>query len=55
MKELDFKQLDFSLATTEEIIKELTSRAKDKRKYNITRYGTQKQFAEHIGMSFRSY
>ena len=35
MKELDFKQLDFSLATTEEIIKELTSRAKDKRKYNI--------------------
>lgn len=49
------KELDFSLATTEEIIKELTSRAKDKRKYNITRYGTQKQFAEHIGMSFRSY
>ena len=49
------KELDFSLATTEEIIKELSSRAKDKRKHNITRYGTQKQFAEHIGMSFRSY
>lgn len=49
------KEVDFSLATTEEIIKELAFRAKDKRKHNITRYGTQKQFAEHIGMSFRSY
>lgn len=55
MQEIDFKQLDFSLATTEEIIKELASRARDKRKRNSTRYGTQKQFAEHIGMSFRSY
>ena len=49
------KEVDFSLATTEEIIKELAFRAKDKRKHNIARYGTQKQFAEHIGMSFRSY
>ena len=49
------KEVDFSLATTEEIIKELSSRAKDRRKHNITRYGTQKQIAEHIGMSFRSY
>ncbi len=55
MQEIDFKQLDFSLATTEEIIKELAQRAKDKRKRNSSRYGTQKQFAEHIGMSFRSY
>ena len=55
MQEIDFKQLDFSLATTEEIIKELAKRAKDKRKRNSSRYGTQKQFAEHIGMSFRSY
>ncbi|MDD2699571.1 MAG: hypothetical protein PHF17_12355 [Arcobacteraceae bacterium] len=55
MQEIDFKQLDFSLATTEEIIKELAKRAKDKRKRNSARYGTQKQFAEHIGMSFRSY
>jgi len=49
------REIDFSLATTEEIIKELASRAKQKRKQNSTRYGTQKQFAEHIGMSFRSY
>ena len=49
------KEVDFSLATTEEIIKELAFRAKDKRKHNIARYGTQKQFAQHIGMSFRSY
>ncbi|MBP9612647.1 MAG: hypothetical protein KBE05_03660 [Sulfurospirillum sp.] len=44
-------EIDFTLATTQEIIKELASRAKKKRKKN----GTQKQFAEHIGMSFRSY
>lgn len=49
------KELDFSLATTSEIIKELASRAKYKRKQDKARYGTQKQFAEHIGMSFRSY
>lgn len=49
------QEIDFSLATTDEIIKELASRAKDKRKRNSSRYGTQKQFAEHIGMSFRSY
>ena len=55
MKEVDFKQLDFSLATTEEIIKELASRVKQKRKRNSARYGTQKDFAAHIGMSFRSY
>lgn len=48
-------EIDFSLATTEEIIKELASRAKQKRKRNSSRYGTQKEFAEHIGMSFRSY
>ena len=44
-------EIDFTLATTQEIIKELASRAKKKGKKN----GTQKQFAEHIGMSFRSY
>lgn len=44
-------EIDFTLATTQEIIKELASRAKQKRKKS----GTQKQFAEHIGMSFRSY
>ena len=44
-------EIDFTLATTQEIIKELASRAKKKRKKN----GTQKQFAEHIGMSFRTY
>lgn len=48
-------EIDFSLATTEEIIKELASRAKQKRKRNSTKYGTQKEFASHIGMSFRSY
>ncbi len=47
--------IDFSLASTQEIIKELALRAKQKRKRNIARYGTQKQFAEHIGMSYRSY
>jgi len=49
------REIDFSLASTEEIIKELASRAKQKRKKNSARYGTQKEFAEHIGMSFRSY
>jgi transcriptional regulator with XRE-family HTH domain len=49
------REIDFSLATTGEIIKELASRAKQKRKRNSTRYGTQKEFAAHIGMSFRSY
>ncbi|MDQ1338277.1 MAG: hypothetical protein QG617_1244 [Campylobacterota bacterium] len=48
-------EVDFSLATTEEIIKELASRAKHKRKQNSAKYGTQKEFAQHIGMSFRSY
>lgn len=47
--------MDFSLATTQEIIKELASRAKQKRKRNSTKYGTQKEFAAHIGMSYRSY
>ena len=48
-------EIDFSLATTEEIIKELAKRAKQKRKRNSAKYGTQKEFATHIGMSFRSY
>lgn len=49
------KELDFSLATTEEIIKELSQRAKQKRKKNMRYYGDQKTFAAHIGMSYRSY
>lgn len=49
------REIDFSLATTEEIITELAKRAKQKRNKNSARYGTQKEFAEHIGMSFRSY
>jgi len=48
-------EIDFSLATTGEIIKELATRAKQKRKRNSARYGTQKEFAAHIGMSYRSY
>lgn len=48
-------EIEFSLATTQEIIKELAQRAKQKRKRNSARYGTQKEFAAHIGMSFRSY
>ena len=48
-------EIDFSLATTEEIIKELAQRAKQKRKKNSAKYGTQKAFAAHIGMSFRRY
>lgn len=49
------REVDFSLATTQEIIKELALRTKQKRKRNRTRYGTQKEFAAHIGMSYRSY
>jgi len=49
------REIDFTLATTEEIIKELALRAKQKRKRNSARYGTQKEFAAHIGMSYRSY
>ena len=49
------RDIDFSLSTTQEIIKEFASRAKRKRKQNIETYGTQKEFAQHIGMSFRSY
>jgi len=49
------REMDFSLATTEEIIKELAQRAKQKRKKNSAKYGTQKEFATHIGMSYRSY
>jgi len=42
----------FELATTKEIIKELASRAKAKRK----KVGmSQKEFAEHIGMKFSTY
>jgi transcriptional regulator with XRE-family HTH domain len=48
-------EIDFSLATTQEIIKELASRAKQKRKRNSAKYSTQKEFAAHIGMSYRSY
>lgn len=49
------RDIDFNLSTTQEIIKEFASRAKRKRKQNIEIYGTQKEFAQHIGMSFRSY
>lgn len=49
------KTLDFSLASTEEIINELAQRAKQKRKKNMHHYGNQKAFAKHIGMSYRSY
>lgn len=49
------KELDFSLATTEEIIKKLAQRAKQKRKKCMHYYGDQKSFAKHIGMSYRSY
>lgn len=42
----------FELATTKEIIKELASRAKAKRK----KVGmSQKEFADHIGMKFSTY
>lgn len=49
------KELDFTLATTEEIIKELAQRAKRKRKKNMHYYGNQKSFAKHIGIGYRSY
>ena len=49
------KELDFSLATTEEIIKELGQRAKQKRKQDMHYYGNQKKFAKHIGMTHRRY
>lgn len=49
------KELDFSLATTEEILKELAQRAKQKRKKNMHYYGDQKSFAKHIGVSYRIY
>ncbi len=49
------KELDFSLVTTEEIIKELAQRAKRKRKKNMHFYGDQKSFAKHIGISHRTY
>lgn len=48
-------QLDFSLATTEEILKELGKRAKEKRKREIKYFGSQKDFAKHIGMTSRRY
>jgi len=49
------KELDFSLATTEEIIKELARRAKQKRKQDMQYYGDQKKFSKHIGMTYRRY
>ena len=49
------KELDFSLATTEEIMKELSRRAKQKRKQDMQYYGDQKKFAKHIGMTHRRY
>ena len=49
------KELDFSLATTQEIIEELAKRAKQKRKQNMQQYGNQKEFAQHIGMTHRRY
>ena len=49
------KELDFSLATTEEIMKELGQRAKQKRKQDMHYYGDQKKFAKHIGMTHRRY
>ncbi len=49
------KNLDFTLATTEEIMKELAQRAKQKRKQNMHYYGDQKKFAQHIGMTHRRY
>jgi len=49
------KTLDFSLATTEEIMKELSRRAKQKRKQDMPYYGNQKKFTQHIGMTHRRY
>lgn len=48
-------ELDFGLATTEEIVKEIAQRAKRLRRENIKYYGDQKQFAKHIGISYRTY
>ena len=48
-------ELDFTLATTEEILKELGKRAKEKRKREIEYFGSQKDFAKHIGMTSRRY
>jgi 2-hydroxychromene-2-carboxylate isomerase len=49
------KELDFSLATTEEIMKEFGRLAKQKRKQDMEYYGDQKKFAKHIGMTHRRY
>jgi len=49
------KELDFSLATTQEIIEEFARRAKQKRKQDMKHYGDQKKFAKHIGMTHRRY
>ena len=49
------KALDFSLATTDEIMKELSRRAKQKRKQDMQYYGDQKKFSKHIGMTHRRY
>ncbi len=49
------KELDFTLATTQEIIEEFARRAKQKRKQNMQYHGTQKKFAQHIGMTHRRY
>jgi len=49
------KELDFTLATTQEITEELARRAKQKRKQNMQQYGDQKKFAKHIGMTHRRY
>ena len=49
------KELDFSLATTDEIMKELSRRAKQKRKQDMQYYGDQKKFSKHIGMTHRRY
>lgn len=49
------KELDFSLATTQEILKELGKRAKEKRKREMDYFGSQKDFAKHIGMTSRRY
>lgn len=49
------KELNFSLATTEEIAKKLSQRAKQKRKQNMQYYGNQKKFAQHIGITHRRY
>jgi hypothetical protein len=55
LKEFKKVEIDFSLATTEEILKELGKRAKEKRKREIDYFGSQKDFAKHIGMTSRRY